>query len=43
MCVEGGCVPLLCWTTCPCKCHIDSTRESGEDFLIEDFRKEASE
>ena len=39
----GGCVPLLCLSGCPCECHRDSTRESGEDFLTEDFRKEASE
>ena len=39
MCVERGCVPLLCWSTCSCKCH---EIDAGEDFLVEDFRKEAS-
>ena len=42
--MNGTCAVNRCRPhACLCKCHRDSTRESGEDFLTEDFRKEASE
>ena len=38
-CAVNRCRPHACL----CKCHRDSTRESAEDFLAEDFKKEANQ
>ena len=27
MCPRRECVPLLCWSTCPCPCHVDELEE----------------
>ena len=39
LCVERECVPLLCWQTCPCKCHRDSTRECRRRLPHRGFQK----